>query len=797
MSFANLSHLIKFLARVINRSKVYAAINFFGLSMGLFVFMLIALYVTYEFGYDRHNEKYNHIYRVVRDHAGNYMGTEKFVVSAAPIADAVRSSIPEANYVTRIGKRGNMLVTIGDKSFYETEYYSGEPDLFNIFSLEVIAGPSTGLLSEHGQVVITESQAVKYFGSVADALGKTITAQTNKPLSDFVVQAVIRDMPHQSHFRMNIIFPFMQLIRPDDLVAWNNNNHWIYFTLRPGADLVAAQARLQAEVHSHLGEDDKSVMLLQPLSDVYTGERMNFDLTVVSSADRLYVFACIGFLVLVIACINYINMATARASNRIREIGVRKVNGALRGDLVFQFMTESYLMVTVSAIVAIAATFLVLPSYNSFLEKHITFNFFTQPALFLFLLALVLLVGTAAGIYPALVFSAFKPITALKSMIKQSHNSRLRHALVVVQFVISGTLIFGTLVVWRQMNYIRDKDLGFNREHVIMINLRDMKLREKHAEIKQKLLLNPAILAAAASRQPPTGIESQQGRRWQTKDNGEQRVEVYINHVDSSFLNFYDIKLLEGSNITSGFSAIDAVVNETLVRELGYTNEEIIGRSFITGNRGDTTRIAGVVKDFHFHDFKMKIRPMEFRKFIWGPPEHISIRVDQRHMPAALEYAEATLREFSEAYPFEYVFYDDHYYNTFKAEAKTSRLMTVFAVVSIFIASLGLYGLILYTVDQRVKEISIRKVLGAGGASIVRLLTGRFAFLILAGYIVSCALGFYATERWLEVFAYKVSPGMMELTVTLVTMLMITCIAIYSRIRIALRVNPAVVLKGE
>lgn len=792
----NFNRIISFSLRIINRSRLYSAINLLGLALGLTVFMLIALFVRYEFGYDRHNENYDRIYRIVRQGDGEYMGTNKYVVCPAPMAAGLKESVKEADHVTRISRRGDMLVKTEATTFFEQQYFAVDPDFFKIFTLEVIAGAAEGLLTNPTDVVLSESIAIKYFGSVTDAVGKTISAEQRREFRAYTVQAVFRDMPFQSHFRPMIMFQFenlLKIMQPSDLESWNNNNNFIYFTLQPGTDIPAAAKALNAFVQPKLKQEKPPVCIIQPLSDVYLGERMNFDVTTGSDPNRLYIFLCVGILVLVIACINYINMATARSTNRAREIGVRKVNGALRIDLISQFLVEAVLTTMLSAIAAICAVTLLLPFYNAFLEKQMNLNVLLEPMLLAAMIGLVAFVAIAAGAYPAFLFSSFKPIQTLKGNVRGAQASVLRHVLVVFQFVISGTLVFGTLIVWKQMDFVKSKDLGFDREHVVIVTLRDRALREKHAEIGDMLMKHPGIHKVSASISPPTGITAQMGRKVQSK-SGEIRIGVYHNQVDTNFLDLYDIKLLAGSNLTSRSGKYDAVVNETFVRELGYENDEVIGRLFI---HHDSTVVVGVVSDFHFSDFKLKIEPAEFRRFNWGPPSTISVKIDEASMRSAIDHIKTTLAGISEKYPFEYTFYDDHYGKTFITEEKTSKLMTVFSAVAIIVAALGLYGLILHMVNQRMKEIGIRKVLGAGAASIVRLLSGKFGVLILVGYTASCIVGYYGMQKWLEGFAYRVSPGVIDFVITLVTIVIVTGLAVSSRMITALRINPAAVLKQE
>jgi putative ABC transport system permease protein len=794
----NFSKIISYTLRIVNRNRVYSAINLLGLSLGLTVFTLIVLFVRYEFGYDRYQANYDRIYRITRDGLGNYLGTSKFVVTSSPMAGAIKEVVPGAGYVTRIGSEGNVLVKINGVSLLEENYHAVDPEFFKIFSFNVIAGEREGLVSDPTNVVLNESLAIKYFGSAEDAIGKTLSIEAYKPLGDYVVQAVVGDMPFQSHFRAQLILPLEPVIRikqPRDLEQWDSNNYWTYFTLQPGTDITAAEKRLNDYLAPKLpGYDTPPVCIFQPLSDIHLGERMNFDLAVVGNKDQLYIFLCIGVLVLAIACINYINMATARAANRAKEIGVRKVNGALRLDLVIQFMFEAFVSVIAAAIVAILAVVLLLPAFNEFLGKEISVNFLLEPNIILYGVLLIATVAIIAGAYPAFLFSSFKPIHTLKGRFSQSHNSRLRNVLVVFQFVVSGTLVFSTLIVWKQMEFVKNKDLGFNREHIVIVRMRDKELGKKYEEVREILLKHPSIQKVSASFHLPTGTRSSNGRTLKGKDGEERKMSVYINQVDPNFIDLYEIPVVAGRNLSQADNMKDVLVNETMVRELGLTNEEIVGMEYVSG---DSTRIIGVVSDFHYQEFRLKIEPLELQPFRWGSPSQLSIKIQDNDIPSVLEYIKKSLAGVSEKYPFEYTFYDDVYAKTFISEAKTSKLMTIFAGVAIAIAALGLYGLILHMVNQRMKEIGIRKTLGAGSLSIIKLLSGKFGLLILSGYIIACVVGYYGIQRWLEGFAYKISPAVVDFAITLLAIVLIAGLAVSSRIAIALRVNPASVLKQE
>lgn len=799
----NFSKILSYALRVVNRNRAYSAINLLGLSLGLTIFTLIVLFVRYEFGYDRYHANYDRIYRIVRDGESEYLGSKRFAVVSAPTAEALKETVKETEFVSRMGQRGNLLVTVNGNSFMEEDYYAVDPDFFKMFSLEVLAGERSALLTDPSNIVLDESTAIKYYGSITDAIGKSLSAELFDPLGEYVVQSVVRDMPFQSHFRGGIFIPFepyVKIIQPQDLTQWDSNNYWIFFTLQPGTDITAAEDLLHAYLGPKLtGYDVPPKAMFQPLSDVHLGERVNFDIGTVGNKDQLYIFLCIGILVLVIACINYINMATARAANRAKEIGVRKVNGALRIDLIIQFMFEAFLSVIVAAVVAIIAVVLLLPAYNEFLTKEISANVLREPTSIMFAVLLIAAVATTAGAYPAFLFSAFKPVHVLKGRLQQSHNSRLRNVLVVFQFVVSGTLVFCTLIVWKQMEFVKNKDLGFNREHIVTVRLRDGALRSKSEEIRQMLLSNPAISKVSASMSLPTGMRSSNGRVWQGK-NGEQRLSVYINQVDPNFIDLYQMRMIAGNNLTptsrSTERSMDIVVNETLVRELGFSNDEILNREFIRANV-DTFRVIGIVADFHYQDFKLKIEPMELRGFDWGPPNYLSVKVQGNDPQPVIDHIRKSLASISEKYPFEYSYYDEIYSKTFVAEAKVSELMSVFSVIAILIAALGLYGLILHMVNQRMKEIGIRKTLGAGSLSIVRLLSGKFGLLIMIGYTISCVIGYYGIQKWLDGFAYKVSPAVSDFTITLIAIAVIAGVAVTSRIAVALRINPAAVLKQD
>lgn len=790
-----LKNLIRISLRLVKRNRTYSIINFFGLSLGLFAFILIYVYVSYELRYDRYHHNYENLYKVYKQGENEYMGSNKFAVTQAPLAGLIQQ-LPEVDHTTRILSSGNLLVTVGKESFFEDKYYAVGPYAFNMFTLDIAAGSKKGMLTNPKSVVLNETMAIKYFGSAENAIGKTIRAESYTNLGEFVVESVVKDMPANSQFSMNIIFQFeatVNIIQPGDLTSWDNSNYYNYVMFKPGADISAAEAKLMESVKSNFGDNKPPDYKFQPLRNAYLGERLNFDIGTTGSMNRIYIFLCIGILVLLIACINYTNMATARASKRAKEIGLRKVTGASRSELMMQFIGEAVFMSTLSMVVAYGAVILVLPYFNSFLDKNILLSFQAQPLLIVVLAGLALLVGVIAGIYPALVLSSMSPVQTLKGSVTSSSNISLRDALVVFQFVISGTLIFATLVVWNQLQFIEHTNLGFNKEQIVTVKLRDRVLQEKAGAIKQMLLQNPDILKVSASSRTPSQVNSNQGRNWDVK--GEQKsLQVYYCEIDSSFLNVYEIKLLAGQNLSATSDENDVIINESLVKELGYTNEEIIGTLFA---HGDSTRVIGVVQDFHFQDFRQKIQPLRMKNFVWGPPSCLSLKVNEAGMQRTLQYVEETLSSISDKYPFEYAFYDDIYNRAYVSEIKTGKMMGWFAGVAIFIATMGLYGLVLFVLNQRLREISIRKVLGASGISILRLLSSRFVVLVMIGYALACGIGYYGMEQWLSEFVYRIPLSFGIFLVTLVVMIAITGLTIFFRVRQATSINPAVVLKQE
>ncbi|MFN8333684.1 MAG: FtsX-like permease family protein [Cyclobacteriaceae bacterium] len=783
--------------RLISRYRTYSLINFFGLALGLFAFTLIYLYVTYELSYDRHNKNYNNIFRVYKESEQEYMGSNKFAVTQAPLAELMRQQIPEIERTSRLLNINNILITAGNESFLETQSAAVDPGMFDIFTFEVIAGYRNQLLTNPASVVLGETQAIKYFGSAANAVGKNLRAETFMNLGEFVVEAVIKDMPPNSHVRMGIIFQFEAMVKatqPGDILSWDNSNYYNYVLFKPGADISAAEHKLAQAVKLHFNSNDQPpAYRFQSLHDVYLGPRINFEIAQTGSMNRIYIFSCIAALILLIACINYTNMATAHASKRAKEIGLRKVTGARRSELIFQFLGEALFLTILAMIIACISVKLALPYFNNFLEKQISFSLFTQPILFAVLLTVTSLVGITAGVYPALVLSSLNPSKTVKGSYANGRSNYLRDGLVIVQFVISGALIFATLVVWMQMKFIGEKDLGFNREQIVIIQLRDQQLKNGTEVIKSRLLENSDILNVSASSSAPSQINSSQGRTWPAK--GEQKdLQVFYCKIDTSFLNLYEINLVAGQNFSSSSHYNDVIINQRLVKELGYTDEEIIGTLFA---HGDSSRVTGVVKDFHFQDFRQIIQPLRLRKVTSGPLSYLSVKVNEANMQNTLTFIEKTLRSVSDKYPFEYSFYDDLFQRAYTTEIKIGKMMTWFSVMAIAIASLGLYGLILFVVNQRMKEIGVRKVHGASAFSIGRLLSARFCVLVLAGYVLACGIGFFTMKRWLDEFAYRIPLSGGLFVITLLVMFTITGCTLFFRIRQATRLNPIIVLKHE
>ncbi len=737
------------------RQKLYAGITVLGLAVGISGCLLISLYIADELSYDRFHKKAGQIYRVVvQDPAGKGVA-----LTSAPFGPTLKKDYPEVQQMTRINEEGGGPVRYQDKQLMVPEIYFADPGIFDIFTYRFIEGNPEKALREPQTIILTRSLAEQLFGNTSDAVGKTVTFEGNFPNT---VTGVIEDVPHNSHLRFRALRAFP--LNYTDI--WWSFELYTYLLLPPGYDGRQLEAKMPQFYRRYLaqkGQTDEFKIQLQPLTDIHLRSHLDHEISANGDIAYVYIFAVVAGLVLLMACINYVNLATARSAGRAKEVGVRKVVGSSRQQLVGQFLIESMLMVTASLVVAVGLTQLLMPVFNAFTGKEMAFSyFFGFPALGL-LVMLVLVTGLLSGFYPALVLSRFRPVAVLKGAFShQSSGTFFRRSLIVFQFVISVMMISSTWIIWKQLQFMNGKDLGFHKEQVLTLHVQSREARARVPVIKQQLLRNPAVTGVAAASNPIGGNNIGAGGFFFEEDGGmpTQTRPAQRFMVDPDFIPTMGIRLVAGRNFSPDIQRdwVEAViVNETLVKRLGW--QEPIGKrvAYFIDSKGNTAtaRVVGVVKDFHIYSLQHAIEPLVLRLAPPAEQDNLYIRINAADTQAALAHVQETYLLFDPDNPYEASFLDQNFARQYEAEAKRGQVFMAFALLAITIACLGLFGLAAYMAEKRTKEIGIRKVMGATAGSIVALLSKDFAKLVLTALIIAVPLAWYAMDKWLQDFAYK------------------------------------------
>ncbi|MGV3539173.1 MAG: ABC transporter permease [Rufibacter sp.] len=756
---------IKVAYRNLLRHKSFSFINIAGLALGLTACLLIGLFVYDELQYDKFIPEGERVYRVY------YKSTGSNVATTPPMfATTLQQEFPEVENTLRILNilQSKNLFEAGDQKFYEMGGILAEPTFFDFFPLAFQYGSADGALNDPGSIVISREMSQRFFGE-ANPVGKVL--QMSK--ESFQVKGVFENNP-KFHLPINYVLPLAVAKIPEDQMqswTWYGINN--YVKLVKGADGKALETKFQKYVAQNappiLNEARAPYLpFFQPLHDIHL-HAADFEYDMAQKGNITYVntLCLIGVFILLIACFNFVNLATAKSLQRAREVGVRKTIGASRGQLILQFLGETVLLNFISIIFASALTSLLLPSLNVFTGKSISFNIFQNPFLMVLLFAMTLAVGVLAGFYPALFLSAFKPVKALKGAIV-SHGSGyktpwLRHGLVVVQFSLSVLLIISAVVVNTQVNFLHNKQLGFNKEQIMFFSLRGDKMRENYETFKHELLRLSGVSGVSVGYGFPG--DSFGNGPMKVQDGGETR-EGYATQmmVDYDYLKVLGLDLAAGrffsrNNPTDQDKAF--LINETAAREYGLgTPEQALGKTLLwnTWANPDSVKegkVIGVVKDFHFKSLHEKVEPAVLQIYpnAYGK---VAVKLKSAEMAKTIQEVKGVWDRFSPDYPIEYVFMDENFAHMYQAEDKLKSLLTIFTSVAIFIACLGLFGLASYAAERRKKEIGIRKILGANVMAIVALLNKEFMKLIVVAAIIAFPLAWYAMQRWLQDFAYRI-----------------------------------------
>lgn len=754
--------------RSLTKNKVFSFINIFGLAVGLTCCMLISAYIYQELTYDTYSANAQHIYRV------NLNVSEGGATIVYPQVDnavgqGIKNNVPGVQTAARMGLRGAVYVKYGNKLFKEQKFATADSNFMAMFSLPLLQGDIKTALVDPNSIVISRQTANKYFGAES-AMGKILTLPGER---DLKVTGIMEEIPANSHFHVDAFIS--ETTYPAQHESWSNLSYYTYLLLDAKADAKKVEAQfptlvakyvvpeIQHDMGVSLAEAQKSVntfvFKLTPLTDIHLHANTKYEIEPNGDIHYVYIFSALAIFILLLACINFMNLSTASSVKRAKEVGIRKVMGSLKGSLISQFLTESVLITAFAMVVALVFVYFALPYFNDLSGKQFKFSLFFGKTTLAIEILLVLAVGLLAGIYPAFFLSSFKVLNVLKGNTSAGLSKRnfLRSGLVVFQFFISTSLIIATMVVYRQLNYMQNIKLGYDKEQVLVIN-DAYTLGNNLAAFKQQLLRDSRVGNATITSSVP-GSPFMDGTQVYAKEFTEkqERKEIHTNiyRVEDSYINTLGIKMAQGRNFSSTQPADSSavVVNEALVREIGWGNADPIGKTIVRSGRREF-KVVGVVKDFHYKSAKDAIAPLMFL------PGHsnflMAVKVKSADMKSFIADVKKQWEDYRATAPFSYSFLDEQYAALYSSEQRTGQIFTSFAVVAIIIASLGLFGLAAFSIRQRVKEIGIRKVLGASSATITGMLSAEFLKLVSIAILISVPLTWYAMYKWLQDFAYRI-----------------------------------------
>ncbi len=786
-----LKHNLILIYRSFKRFKSTFAINLIGLSTGLASALLIYLWVKDELRMDKFHEKDSRLYQVMENVSEN--GEWRTMIeSSGPVADALKADMPEVEYTAALApptwpRFDRFVLSANERITRATGQYAGK-DYFNIFSYKLIQGNAGQVLAEKNSIVISEELAMKLFNTKHDIVGKAIEFQHDREL---LVSGVFENVPSSSSTQFDFVLPFeiFEEIAPWSL-DWNSSGPHIYVVLREGTDVRAFNRKIEDFIHNKTGKITSRKMFLAPYSSNYLYG--NYENGVQSGGRIEYVrlFSVIAMFILVIACINFMNLSTAKAATRIKEVGVKKALGAGRKRLVIQYMGESLFMTLLSLIIAVAIVGLVLPQFNIITGKQLVLRL--GVGLVVSLAGITLFTGLIAGSYPALYLSGFNPVTVLKGKLNSSVGEVwVRKGLVAFQFTLSIILIVAVLVLYKQIDFVQRQNLGYNKDNVIYFDV-EGRVNGNHETFLSEVKRVPGVQSAASSTHDMVGHAWSSGINWEGKQPDEN-VRVQIMAVNADFLETLGMEMKEGRFFSRDFATDSAkiIFNEAAIEAMGLKDP--------IGKKAQNSEIIGVVKDFHFESFHVDVQPQLFilHRGKFAPPNYIMARIEGGREAETLERLDKFYKAYNPGFPLEYKFLDEDYQRQYISEQRVSTLSRYFAGLAIVISCLGLFGLAAFTAQRRLKEIGIRKILGSTDLGIVRLLSGDFTKIVLVAITVALPVSYFIARKWLDEFAYRIDLEWWFFVGSGVLALLIAWFTVGLQTIRAARVNPAQCIKEE
>jgi len=805
-----IKNYLKVTFRNIGKYKAYSLINIAGLAIGLAACVLILLYVQDELSFDTYHEQGDQIYRVILD-AAVMDQTIVTTNTSAPMAAVLIEEYPEVLNSTRFNEAGRVLISYEEHRFYEERFYWADSTVFDIFTFPLVKGNPATALTQPNTVVISEEMAQKYFGE-EEPVGKQLRYDNRV---DYEITGVFQNLLHNSHFTFDFLASFVTQPRAASPV-WVSNSFYTYILLQEGynpSDLEAKFPDLVAkyvapQIEQAIGQSFDAALeaglrwgfYLENLPDIYLHSNASDQIERTGDIRYIYILSAIALFILLIACINFMNLSTARSSNRAKEVGLRKVMGSERTQLIWQFLGESILMALLALVFALILIWLVLPTFNNVADKMLMFGLNSV----LSMIGFALIVGLLSGMYPAFVLSGFQPVSVLKGTFRSgAKHSWFRSILVVTQFTISIALLVGTGIVFQQLRFMQNKDLGFEKEQVVILPLETAEAQRAFDAFRSEITQHTGVVNAAAS----TGLPGHIHNNTAFRQEGARDEDVFLAAQLSAtydYIETLDIEMVVGRDFSRDFSTDSAavVVNESAVTQMGWEPEEAVGKSLTlvgSGDDGDpdfVAEIIGVMKDFHFVSLHEEIYPMVIT-FSGEGGFYLPVRLKPENISETLAFLEEKWQAFEPAHPYRYYFLDEDFGRFYEQEERLGQIFGYFTALAIFIACLGLFGLASFITEQRTKEIGVRKVLGASIPGIVVMLSKEFTKLVLIASVIAFPIAFYAMNRWLQDFAYKIDIRVGVFLLAGFLALLIACLTVsYQSIRAAVA-NPIKSLRYE
>ena len=804
------SNLIKYSIRSFKRQRAYILINIFGLSIGIACSLLIALFVVNEAGYDRFNVKKDRIYRVVLN--GKIGGQE--IVGAytcAVIGPTMVKEFPEVEDYLRMTGRGPTVVEYKDQTFTDDHVVEADSSFFNFFSIPVLKGDPKNLLNAPRKAVLSESTAKRIFGD-EDPIDKAI--KIGNDTARFIISGVMSDVPGNSHFEANILTSFMTNPRSQNPI-WLSNSFSTYLLLKPNSNFETVDQKIPAMLEKYVGPEVQRFMgisiddfiaqgnkynyFLQNLTDIRLDPSIKQEFKPASDPKYLLIFGSVSILIVLIAAINFMNLATAQASRRAKEVGIKKVAGSTRGMLIGQFLSESFILSLISLIIALIIIKITLPYFNNLLGANLGLKLFevwyTFPALVVFTLVVAILSGS----YPALFLSSFNPYEVIKGSVPGSmHNGTIRRVLVVFQFAVSILLITGTLVMYRQIFYMLNKDVGFNKQHMLVIN-RANALESRVEAFKESVREIPGIVNITSSTALPGRNNNNNG--YGIEGRRDESFLLTTNWIDYDFISTFGITLVEGRNFDKSFTTdrLACIINESAAKNFGIT--DIANTRFMQSQdsgKFNYLQVIGIARNFNFESLRNPIQPYIFlckgNENLWG---YVTVKLSGQNTPQIITEIERRWKEFTSNDPLQYYFVDEDFEQMYIQEKQNAQMAVIFSILAVFIAALGLLGLTSFTVEQRTKEIGVRKAMGSSVTGIYLVISKEIIILVLVSALIAWPLIYYIADKWLENFYFRINPGAFSFLAGLIIAVFTALITVSFRIMKAANVNPAQSLRYE